>query len=99
MAILHTVNTLSDDAAALNDCLSQIEEEDAIVFMEEAGRYESIVKLSQYDILNTISNPVYILPFEELPGAYNNQHHKFNLIDYTNFVSLCCRFKLIQNWF
>ena len=99
MAILHTVNTLSDDGAALKDCLNHIEIGDAIVFMEEAGKYDSIVNNSQYDTLNAISNPIYILPYEEQQKTNSNQHKKFNYIDYPKFVSLCCSFNLIQNWY
>lgn len=98
MPVLHTINTFSDQYAAFRDCLLTLEQNDALVFMEEAAHNLDISQLPDYQELLRVECAIYILPFED---------HLFQkkitgtakVLNYNDFVELCCRFPAIQNWY
>ena len=99
MPVLHTVNTLNDRYAALRDCILTLEENDAVVFMEEAAENPDIPHLPDYQKLLTCQCAIYVLPFEDNPHFQAKLGDTIRVLSYNEFVDLCCRFPTIQNWY
>lgn len=99
MPVLHTINTLTDQYAALRDCVLTLEQNDAVVFMEEAAADLNISHLSHYQELLTCEYAVYILPFEANTPLQGKLAETVKVLSYNEFVDLCCRFSTIQNWY
>ncbi len=100
MPVLHTVNTLSDGFTAIRDCVGALENDDAVVFMEDAaGEDMDISTLPVYPDLIASGCSLYLLPLEERIAPERKLPDTVKQINYDDFVGLCCRFPVIQNWY
>lgn len=99
MPVLHTINTLTDQYAALRDCVLTLEQNDAVVFMEEAAANPDISYLLHFQELLTCQCAMYLLPFEENPPLRGKLAETVKVLSYSEFVDLCCRYPNIQNWY
>ena len=99
MPVLHTINTVSDQCAAFRECVLTVEQNDAVVFMEEAAENLNISDLPDYQKLLSIQCAMYILPFDDRPPLPGKMTDAIEVLSYSDFVELCCRFPTIQNWY
>lgn len=99
MPVLHTINTFSDQYAAFRDCVPTLEQNDAVVFMEEAAENLDVSDLPDYQKLLSVQCAVYILPFDDHTPLRSEMTDPIEVLSYSDFVDLCCRFSKIQNWY
>lgn len=99
MPVLHTIHTLADHCAALSDCIRVLEQNDALVFMEEAATDLRSSFLSQHRELSTCQCAIYLLPLDNAPAAQGKLAEVIKVITYQEFVDLCCHYPIIQNWY
>lgn len=99
MPVLHTINTFSDQFAAFRDCVQTLEQNDAVVFIEEAAENLNISDLPDYQNLLSTQCTMYVLPFDDRPPLRSKMTGAIEVLSYSDFVELCCRFPTIQNWY
>lgn len=96
MSILHTISK-SQDSKLLQNCLSVIGEDDAILFIED-GTYHCSVASSLSSI--AIGVKLYGLREDMIARAIlAHSDDRVDTVDSARFVQLCCDYDKVVSWF
>lgn len=96
MSILHTISK-SQDSTLLQNCLSVIDEDDAILFLED-GTYHCSLASSLAAIANSVK--LYGLREDMIARAIlTKSDDRVDTIDNARFVQLCCDYDKVVSWF
>lgn len=69
MAVLHTINTLSDYYCALKECLEVLNTNDALVFMDDAAQLDNYIQAELRTDLAHISSRIYVVVNVDINSA------------------------------
>jgi tRNA 2-thiouridine synthesizing protein B len=97
--MLHIINKSPFNNSALEECL-RVCSDDAFILLIEDGVYAAIADTAWAKQLADRSAPVYVLTADiAARGLTERIATRFECIDYTGFVQLCCDHASIQSWY